>query len=421
MDNEKFMSNRSFDLHIIGGGIIGLVTAVTLQARGVNVALLEADEIGHGASLGNAGHLAAEQVFPIADASMLRHIPAMLFNPAGPLRLDWRYLPRLMPWAMQLLMNMRPEPFERIHQALLNLNQSSIQSWQQFSNQWQLNDWVHVDGSLLTVEKVPSLTLLKAHGERLNAIGVTNELLNKEALLEREPALQDNQLGALFFPETGHITNLDAVINQLSHTFIQLGGHIIEHCRVLEAKTSTDGIHLITSQGDMTASSVMLSAGAHSKVLAKQLTNVSVPLDTERGYHLMLPHESARLHIPVSSMDRRFIMTPMQKGLRLAGTVEYAGLEAPANMQRAQMLLQQAQPMLKTELNASDKMPWMGFRPSTADSLPIIDKIGTVFLNFGHQHLGLTQAGGSAHRLAEYYIDETHTVDPTPYRLARFN
>ena len=113
-------------------------------------------------------------------------------------------------------------------------------------------------------------------------------------------------------------------------------------------------------------------------------------------------------------------MTPMQKGLRLAGTVEYAGLEAPANMQRAQMLLQQAQPMLKTELNASDKMPWMGFRPSTADSLPIIDKIGTVFLNFGHQHLGLTQAVVSAQMIAEYYFDETHTIDPTPYRLARF-
>ncbi|MEK6199891.1 MAG: FAD-binding oxidoreductase [Psychrobacter sp.] len=414
------MTTSNFDLHIIGGGIIGLAAAVTLQARGVKVALLDANEVGQGASLGNAGHIATEQVFPIADASMLRHVPAMLLNPTGPLRIDWRYLPRLMPWAMQLLMNMRPEPFERIHQALLSLNQNSLQAWQDFATQWQLNNWIEVKGSLLTVEKPSSLELLTAHGKRLNDIDVSNELLSKEALLEREPALQDNQLAALFFPNTGHITNLKAVINQLHNTFRQLGGHVIEHCLVLAATSDAEGIHLTTSQGDMTASKVMLSAGAHSKALAKQLTGVNIPLDTERGYHLMLPHESARFQIPVSSLDRRFVMTPMQEGLRLAGTVEYAGLDAPANMQRAQILLQHAQPMLKAPLDASDSVSWMGFRPSTADSLPVIDKIERVFLSFGHQHLGLTQAVISAQMIAEYYFDEDHTIDPKPYQLARF-
>ncbi|NRD70274.1 FAD-binding oxidoreductase [Psychrobacter okhotskensis] len=414
------MTTSNVDLHIIGGGIIGLAAAVTLQARGVKVALLDANEVGQGASFGNAGHIATEQVFPIADASMLRHVPAMLLNPTGPLRIDWRYLPRLLPWAMQLLMNMRPEPFERIHQALLSLNQNSLQAWQGFADQWQLGDWIQVKGSLLTVEKPSSLELLTAHGKRLNDIDVRNELLSKEDLLEREPALQDNQLAALFFPNTGHITNLKAVINQLHNTFIQLGGHVIEHCRVLAATNGADGVHLTTSQGDMTASKVMLSAGAHSKALAKQLTGVNIPLDTERGYHLMLPHESARLQIPVSSLDRRFVMTPMQEGLRLAGTVEYAGLDAPANMQRAQILLQHAQPMLKAPLDASDSVSWMGFRPSTADSLPVIDKIERVFLSFGHQHLGLTQAVISAQMIAEYYFDEDHTIDPKPYQLARF-
>ncbi|MBF4489320.1 FAD-binding oxidoreductase [Psychrobacter sp. N25K4-3-2] len=414
------MTTSNVDLHIIGGGIIGLAAAVTLQARGVKVVLLDANEVGQGASLGNAGHIATEQVFPIADASMLRHVPAMLLNPTGPLRIDWRYLPRLMPWAMQLLMNMRPEPFERIHQALLSLNKNSLQAWQGFANQWQLEEWVQVKGSLLTVEKTSSVDFLITHGSRLNDIGVANELLTKEALLEREPALQDNQLAALFFPNTGHITNLKAVINQLHDTFRQLGGHVIEHCSVLAATNDADGIHLTTSQGDMTASKVMLSAGAHSKALAKQLTGVNIPLDTERGYHLMLPHESARLQIPVSSLDRRFVMTPMQDGLRLAGTVEYAGLDAPANMQRAHMLLKHAQPMLKAPLDASDSVSWMGFRPSTADSLPVIDKIERVFLSFGHQHLGLTQAVVSAQMIANYYFDEDHTIDPKPYQLARF-
>ncbi len=410
-----------YDIHIIGGGIIGLTTAVILQSRGIKVALLDANKVGQGASIGNAGHIATEQVFPIADASMLRHVPAMLLNPTGPLRLDWRYLPRLLPWAVQLLLNMRPEPFARIHQALLNLNQHSLQAWQDFANQWQLTDWIEVKGSLLTTEKLVNLKVLSAHGQRLNDIGVVNEQLTKEALLAREPALQDNQLGALFFPNTGHITNLQAVINQLNHTFRDLGGHVIEQCRVLQAVNGADGIQLNTNQGDITAAKVMLSAGAHSKLLAKQLTGINVPLDTERGYHLMLPHESTRLQIPVSSMDRRFVMTPMQEGLRLAGTVEYAGLDAPANMRRAQILLQHAQPMLKAPLDSTDSLSWMGFRPSTADSLPVIDRVERVFLNFGHQHLGLTQAVVSAQMIAKYYFDEEHAIDPAPYRLARFS
>ena len=134
----------------------------------------------------------------------------------------------------------------------------------------------------------------------------------------------------------------------------------------------------------------------------------------------MLPHENERLNLPVSSMDRRFIMTPMEKGLRLAGTVEYAGLEAPANMNRAHMLLKQAQAMLKTPLNSEDSTPWMGFRPSTADSLPIIDRQKSVFLNFGHQHLGLTQAVISAQIIAALYFGDISTVEPTAYRLDRF-
>lgn len=414
------MSIPNFDIHIIGGGIIGLTAAITLQARGIKVALIDANRIGQGASMGNAGHLATEQVFPIADASIIRHIPAMLFDPAGALRLDWRYLPRLMPWAVQLLMNMRSKPFEHSHKALLSLNQHSIEAWQDFANTWQLNEWVQVQGSLLTAETPRSVEALTAHGQRLNDIGVSNQLLGQKALLAREPALQDNQQAALFFPDTGHITNIGAMITKLGDTFRQLGGHVIEHCRVLDARVSEDGVSLNTSQGEIRATQVMLAAGAHSKALAKQLTGISVPLDTERGYHLMLPHEQGRLYLPVSSLDRRFIMTPMQGGLRLAGTVEYAGLDAPANMRRAQMLLTLAQPMLKVPLNATHSQPWMGFRPSTADSLPVIDKVGRVLLNFGHQHLGLTQAVVSAQMIAHYYFNTPHTIDPKPYAICRF-
>ena len=145
-----------------------------------------------------------------------------------------------------------------------------------------------------------------------------------------------------------------------------------------------------------------------------------MPLDTERGYHLMLPHEAARLRLPVSSIDHSFVMTPMQHGLRLAGTVEYAGLEAPPNMARANNLHPLAEKLLQAPLDARDAQPWMGFRPTTADSLPVIDRDGDLLLAFGHQHLGLTQAALTAEILSALYFGETPPLDLTPYRLRRF-
>nr|WP_237343000.1 FAD-dependent oxidoreductase [Vitreoscilla sp. C1] len=145
-----------------------------------------------------------------------------------------------------------------------------------------------------------------------------------------------------------------------------------------------------------------------------------MPLDTERGYHYMLPQEKNRLSIPISSADRRFIMTPMDTGLRLAGTVEYAGLQAAPNMERARKLLQLANPMLKTTLNAQDATEWMGFRPTIVDSLPVIDRFGSIFLAFGHQHLGLTHAAITAQLMQNLMQAQKPILDLHPYRLNRF-
>jgi D-amino-acid dehydrogenase len=155
------------------------------------------------------------------------------------------------------------------------------------------------------------------------------------------------------------------------------------------------------------------------------LTGKHVPLDTERGYHLMLPHEHQRLPFAVTSLERKFIMTPMSGGLRLAGTVEFAGLERPANMQRAWQLHRLSKGLFRQDLNAQDAMPWMGFRPSLPDSLPIIDRVadGKVLLAFGHQHLGLTQAAVTADIIVQL-ASERPLLSGLPelggYRLARF-
>lgn len=406
---------------IIGGGIIGLSLAAVLQADGMQVTLIDKHSIGSGASFGNAGHLATEQVYPVADPSVFKHLPKMLLDPLGPLRVDWRYLPKLLPWMSRLVLNMRPEAFLQIHEALKVFNAQSLGAWHQMVQEFGLQQWVHVQGSLLVCEKPESLPNLQQQGHKLNALGVDNQWLDAAALQGVEPALASNQLGGLLFPQTGHVSDLVAMMAKLQMQFVQAGGKIIEHCEVLAVKQiSPSQVEICTQQGVMNAEKVVIAMGAHAKNLVYQITGVKVPLDTERGYHYMLPYETHRLHIPVASADRRFIMTPMDGGLRLAGTVEYAGLDAKPNMQRARNLLHLANPMLKHNLDAAAATEWMGFRPTIIDSLPVLDRFGSVFLAFGHQHLGLTHAALSAQLMQSLIKGEVPSVNLHPYRLNRF-
>lgn len=405
---------------IIGAGIIGLCVAVTLSRRGVPVWLLDAAEPGMGASWGNAGHLATEQVYPVADASMLPRLPAMLLDPLGPLRIDWRYLPKLAPWGWQALRNMLPANAERSHQALLSINARSLDAWQRFATDWSLMRWIRVQGTLQCCETEVTEAKLRSLGRTLNGLGVENRWLDRDELHDLEPALAENQRAGLFYPATGHVTDLRAISLGMLEALRTMGARVLSHCRVYDAVAVVDGIRLHTDQGEMKADRVILAAGAFSRPLAKALTGVSVPLDTERGYHLMLPNETQRLRLPVSSADRRFVMTPMDAGLRLAGTVEYAGLDREPNMERALNLLPLAEGMLRDPLDAEKRSAWMGFRPTTADSVPVIDRIGNVLLAFGHHHLGLTQAAATAEMIEALYFDQPSPVDPTPFRLGRF-
>src|SRR5262249_39804904 len=142
-----------------------------------------------------------------------------------------------------------------------------------------------------------------------------------------------------------------------------------------------------THRGDI----VVVACGAWSRPLVAQL-GIVIPLDTERGYHVMLPNPGTTVGIPLIVGDIRFAITPMAAGLRLAGTIEFAGLAAPANARPPALLLDGARRCLPS-LCSDGATTWMGFRPSLPDSLPVISFAPgrrNVLLAFGHGHLGLT-------------------------------
>ncbi|MBD8254396.1 FAD-binding oxidoreductase [Pseudomonas fluorescens] len=411
---------KQADIVVVGAGIIGVACALQLARQGRRVVVLDPQAPGMGASYGNAGHLATEQVFPIADLSILKRLPAMLLDPMGPLRLDWTYLPRALPWFIRLLLNLRPVRYQRTVAGLRALNEGSLGAWQRLLQSIGQAPLLREDGSLLVYERAESRAALDAVQQRLRQQGVAVDFWSGDAVRKAAPQLSDAIQGGLFFPATGHFLDPYTVVGELVNAAKAEGVQFLQQ-RVLDGRVEGSGVSLTTDQGVLTAQQVLIACGAHSAKLTAALTGKQVPLDTERGYHLMLPHEQQRLPFAVTSWERKFIMTPMTGGLRLAGTVEFAGLDRPANMQRAWQLHRLSKGLFQHDLSDSEATPWMGFRPSLPDSLPIIDRVceGKVLLAFGHQHLGLTQAAVTAERVGQLAAGE-QVPQLHLYRLERF-
>jgi len=408
------------DIVVVGAGIVGVACALQLARQGRHVVVVDQQEPGMGASYGNAGHLATEQVLPIADVSILKRLPGMLLDPMGPLRLDWKYLPRALPWFARLLLNLRPARYQRTVAGIRALNEGSLGAWQRLLTSIGRAHLLREDGSLLVYERADSRDALRALQQRMQAQQVPVTFWTADAIRQAAPQLSEHIQGGLFFPGTGHSLDPFQVVCELVDAAKASGVQFLKR-QVLDGRLDQHGVSLTTAQGPLSARQVLIACGAHSARLTAALTGKKVPLDTERGYHLMLPHEPHRLPFAVTSLERKFIMTPMTDGLRLAGTVEFAGLDRPANMQRAWQLHRLSKGLFHDDLSAEGATPWMGFRPSLPDSLPVIDRVcdGKVLLAFGHQHLGLTQAAVTAEMIGEL-ASKGQTPLFTPYRLDRF-
>ena len=324
------------------------------------------------------------------------------------------------------MLNLRPAAYQRTVAGIRALNESSLGAWQRLLANIDRPQLMREDGSLLVFERAESRQAIEGLQARMTQQNVPVDCWSADAVQQAAPQLSERIQGGLFFPRTGHFLDPYRVVCELVEAAKASGVTFLKR-QVQDGQLQNQGVALITDQGRLAARQVVIACGAHSARLTQALTGKKVPLDTERGYHLMLPHEQDRLPFAVTSLERKFIMTPMSDGLRLAGTVEFAGLDRPPNMQRAWQLHRLSRGLLRDELSAEDATPWMGFRPSLPDSLPIIDRVcdGRVLLAFGHQHLGLTQAAVTAELIAQWvspiYVPQPQDLPVlAAYRLDRF-
>lgn len=420
MVNNK--SSIPQNVAVVGGGVIGLCIALKLQLAGENVTIFDKRGAGEGCSKGNAGHFATEQVFPLATPALLPQIPKMLLSPTSPVSVRFQDIHRTLPWMVRFLLKARKSASEHATQALTELNNLAMENWFELLEQVGLSELITMQGSLLTFESESLFDSYRSTLNRLREQGVTCQVWEQDRLREELPSLSDTVKKGVFFPDTGHTSNPYRMCVEMAEVFNSMRGRWIKE-QVDDVFFDGDMGVVVTPLLSHEFDKVVIATGAESAPLVKKITGVKVPIQAERGYHLMVPKLKDCLPFPVSSADRKFIMTPMEEGLRLAGTVEYADIDSPPNMQRAKMLKGLATGLLKPECeldSAGEK--WMGNRPSLPDSLPVIDKVlgGKVLLAFGHQHLGLTQAAITASLISQLHNETNPSVDLSPFALDRF-
>ncbi|MDB5860777.1 MAG: dependent oxidoreductase [Ramlibacter sp.] len=415
------MNPESPDTIVIGAGVVGLCVGTHLARRGVKVTLLDELPPASGASYGNSGFLVADTAMPVALPGMYRKVPSWLADPEGPLRVRPGYLPTAAPFLLQWLKASREKQVIASSDAMRNIHQPTFDEWKALVGPQVYDSLIRRTGQVYLWEgggtgRTPMEDALRErHGVQVQSLSLAE-------IREIYPGITPSITRAMVIPGNGHTTNPGRLCGALLQTFLDAGG-TVSHERVQKIwQGDTGSWRLMTTAGQArSAARIVVAAGAWSHRLLAPL-GIKVPLESERGYHVVLPDPSVQLAMPILHKTGYFGINSMEMGLRLAGTVEISGVEAAPDPRRCDVLVRKAQRLFPGLSHGEPRM-WMGHRPSVPDSVPVIGPVpgqGGLYTCFGHGHCGLTAGPASAKLVVRQMMGEPVEFDTQAYSIQRF-
>jgi D-amino-acid dehydrogenase len=414
-------ANKAPRIVVVGAGIVGACCAAYLRREGHAVTLLEAEAPAAGASSGNAGALSPGSCIPLATPGMLWDVPKWLTDPDGPLVVRPSYALQAMPWLMKFVAAGRADRLNAIADALHALHSPVYDSYQPLLQASGAGNLVRQSGQLVVYRQRSGLESSMKWWQMRRERGISFEILDQRALHDMVPALAPDFACAVHQPQHGYVVDPQALVVKLVDHFRASGGELVSG-RAHQIARNGAGMTIRLDDGrTLDADRIVVAAGAWSKSLLAGF-GISIPLETQRGYHLHLPRPGVELPVPVSFSDSKFYATPMAGGLRLAGTVEFASPSTPPNFKRARRLGTIAEKWLPG-LALDGAREWMGRRPCLPDSLPVIGALPSeprIILAFGHGHNGMTSAPTTGRTVADLIAGRKPFIDLTPYRPDRF-
>lgn len=407
---------------IVGTGIVGTATGAWLQRDGHRVTFVDPREAGQACSFGNAGSLSPSAVLPVGMPGMWKRVPKWLLDPDGPLVIRAHYLPTVLPWLMHFLRHMSEAEVTRIATAMRGLLSPVFDAYMPLLQRAGASDLVQRNGCLYVYASRGSAERWAWGANLRRSLGVEMQPLEGEELFALEPDLRGAFGFGQFAPENGATPDPEALVQAIYDQAVADGA---EHLRarvegVRRTGSRVDGLRLEDGR-ELAVDGVVIAAGAWSAKLAAEL-GAKVPLESQRGYHVTLADPGVEISRNVMAVEENIMVNPMRMGLRLAGTVEFAGLTAGPNYARAEALLSRGKELFP-KLSTDKPSYWMGHRPCMPDSMPVIGRAPgaeNAWLGFGHGHVGMCGGATTGRELAHLISGRTPEVDLAPFRPDRF-
>ena len=416
------MGNKPETVGVIGAGIVGICTALSLRERGLDVTLIDPSPPAEAASFGNAGVISAWSCIPQSMPGVWKNVPKWLLDPEGPVALRWPYLPRFFPWMTKFFAAGQADRIPAIADAMLQLNRPTVEMYRRLlqgtGGEHLVRDSMYVflyrDAAKADTDSLE----WRIRRDR----GVPFEKIDAATLRDVEPDVSTAYDAAILIHGQARALDPGAIGKVLAEKFQRMGGHILQAKVVAVSPREDGGVRIQSEQGLHDFDRAILTAGPWSaKFLAS--FGVKVPLEAERGYHIVFDDPGVTINNSLMVTDAKFVASSMETGVRCAGTAEFAGLDHAPDYRRSEVLAGPAKRVLP-KLNTESRQVWSGQRPSFPDSLPMIGPVPGapgLIAAFGHGHLGLTAAPMTGQLATQLAIGETPNIDITPYDVTRFS
>lgn len=404
---------------VVGGGIVGCATASWLIAEGHKVTVFERAPEALPASTGNAGLIALAEVSPLARPGIITKAPGWLLDPLGPLAVRARDLPALTPWLMRFVASARPDRVEAAAAALSWLMSTALADHQELARRSGLSGHMRKTGALYITASQNGYRAAREEWDERHRHGVPVQELSADEARKLVPALTGQFSKAFFAPESWTVTSPLAILEALRRRIGDTAAFVKQE--VIAVHPENREISVMTAEGgDLPFDRVVVASGVWSRTLVRGL-GLKICLETERGYNTTFPKSPVDLPMPVFFSDHGFIASPLAVGLRVGGAVEMASPDAPPNYARA-AAMRKVMRRYVPDLPEEGGVEWMGCRPSTPDSMPVIGRDPRdprILFAFGHGHLGLTLSAATARHVASLIAGRP---DPKlrPFGIERF-
>ena len=410
------------EIIVIGAGIVGLSSAYYLAKAGHSVIVLEKTDGSDACSYGNAGLIAPSHFVPMSSPGIMAKGLKWMLNPESPFFVKPRLSMPLAKWGWQFMQHATHKHVNETKKLLADLSIISLELHQEFADEKN----VRLDNKGILMHCLTE-GCLKHEIEIANMatdLGISTKILNLDELNEIDPAVKHKGAGAVLFPGDSYMEPT-AFMENMKNALVELDVEINYNQEVIGFDKNNSQISKIrTSDAEFEADEVVLATGSYTVPLLR-MVGEKMLLEAGKGYSVDWHESPVMPDLAYILLEARVAITPMNKFVRLAGTMELGGINLKINPRRVAGFLKSIADYLPDfEYEKVKSLPvWAGLRPCSPDGLPYVgkdSKFKNLTIAAGHSMLGFTLGPVTGKLVAEIVNGEQTSLNIDQLAVDRY-